>query len=351
MLTKYGIPVFAALALGFAAMSVARLRPAEKKADPFVKPPSATYEDKVGAVGLVEASSENIAVSVPVPGMVTTVFVKAGDRVARGQRLFSLDDRDVRAELALRESNLQLAKAHLTRLEAAPRPEEIPPAEARVKEMEAQLSDAQVQLDNIESIKDKRAIRTEDLERRKRGVQIAAAKLDEMRTNLRLLKAGTWTPDLDVSRAEVKQAESQLARVRADLDRLTVTSPIAGEILQCKVRPGEYAASGVLAQPLILLGSVDQLNVRAQVDERDAPRVRQEAAAIATVRGDTSRQLKLHFVRFEPFVVPKKNLTGDGSERVDTRVLEVIYALDKGVQVIPGQQMDVLIQAAKNGVK
>jgi hypothetical protein len=96
----------------------------------------------------------------------------------------------------------------------------------------------------------------------------------------------------------------------------------------------------------MLLGAVDQLNVRADVDERDATRVRPEANAIASVRGDATRTYKLRFVRFEPFIVPKKNLTNDASERVDTRVLQVIYAIEKDAAVRPGQQMDVLIQAA-----
>src|SRR5687768_8619386 len=110
MLTKYGLPAVAVSALIFAAVSVARLTPVDAKVEPHMQPPSATFSDKVGAVGIVEASSENIAVSLPVPGLVTAMYVKAGDRVAKGQRLFSLDDRDVRAELALRESNLDLAK-------------------------------------------------------------------------------------------------------------------------------------------------------------------------------------------------------------------------------------------------
>jgi HlyD family secretion protein len=293
----------------------------------------------------VEASSENIAVSLPVPGLVTAVYVKAGDRVKKGQRLFSLDDRDIRAELALREANLELAKVKLERLQASPRPEEIPPAEARVKGAEAQLSDAQVQLQLMESVRDKRAIRVEDLERRRRSVEVAEAKLDESRTELRLLRAGTWSKDIEVARVEVQQAASQVERVRADLERLTVAAPIAGEILQCKVRTGEYAAAGPLAQPLILLGAVDQLNVRADVDERDAPRVKAGATVIASVRGDARRKLPLRFLRFEPFVVPKRNLTNDASERVDTRVLQVIYALEKNAPVLPGQQMDVLIEA------
>src|SRR5215471_3344876 len=102
MLTRIGIPVLAGAAVVFAAISVNRLRPVESKVEPFLPPPSASFNGKVGAVGIVEASSENIAVSLPVPGMVTAVYVKAGDRVTKGQRLFSLDDRDVRAELALR---------------------------------------------------------------------------------------------------------------------------------------------------------------------------------------------------------------------------------------------------------
>ena len=345
MLTKYGITILAALSLIFATVSVARLTPVESKVEPYMPPPSATFTSKVGAVGIVEASSENIAVSLPVPGLVTGVHVEAGDRVSKGQKLFSLDDRDIRAELALREANLELAKAKLSKLEASPRPEEIPPAEARVKEAEAQLSDAQMQLQMMESVRDKRAIRAEDLERRRRAVEIAEAKLAQSKTALGLLRAGTWSKDIEVAKAEVQQAASQVERVRADLQRLTVVAPIAGQILQCKVRVGEYAAAGPLAQPLMLLGTVDQLHVRAEVDERDAPRVKPEAAVVASVRGDAGTKHRLRFVRYEPFVVPKKNLTNGATERVDTRVMQVIYALDRGAPVLPGQQMDVLIES------
>jgi multidrug resistance efflux pump len=345
MLTKYGIPVVAAAALTFAVFSVARLRPAHAKYNPPLPPPSAPFDAKVGAVGLVEASSENIAVSLPVPGLVAAVYVRSGDRVRKGQRLFSLDDRDVRAELALRESSLQLAGAKLARLHSSPRPEEIPAAEARVRETEAQLSDARVQLDMIESVKDKRAIRAEDLERKKRGVSIASARVEEAKAGLSLLKAGTWSKDIEVARAEVEQARRLVDRVKADLDRLTVTAPIAGEVLQCKVRPGEYAAAGPLEQPLILLGSTEQLHVRADVDERDAAGVKPDARVLASIRGFSQQKYALRFVRFEPFVVPKRNLTSDAAERVDTRVLQIIYALERGAPVRPGQQMDVLIEA------
>ena len=345
MIVRYGIPLVAVCALTFAVLSVVRLRPVHATFEPYRPPPSANFNQKVGAVGLVEASSENIAISLPVAGLVARVYVKAGDRVVKGQKLFAVDDRDLQAELALKSASVDVAKAQLARLVSSPRPEEIPAAEARVMEGEAQLSDAQVQLRIMESVQDKRAIRVEDLERRKRAVQITTAKLEEATAALRLLKAGSWSKDIGVAEAELQMAMRQVDRVHADLERLTILAPITGEVLQCKVRPGEYASPGLLAQPLILLGSTDRLHVRADVDERDAPRVKKTAQAIASVRGDATQKYRLRFVRFEPFVVPKKNLTTDATERVDTRVLQVIYTLDKGVPVLPGQQMDVLIEA------
>src|SRR5262249_56007810 len=119
-------------------------------------------------------------------------------------------------------------KAGVGKLVGSPRAEEIPPAEARGHEGDAQLSEAKVQLELMESVRDKRAIRVEDLERRRRAVDSAAAKLEEAQAALRLLRAGAWEKEIDVAKAEVEQANSQVERVRADLARLTVTSPIAG---------------------------------------------------------------------------------------------------------------------------
>ena len=344
-MTKYGLPLIAALILAFAIFAIVRSQPVHATMTPPSPPPTPIVPGSVGAVGLVEASSENIAVSVPVPGMVTHVYVKAGDHVSQGQKLFSIDDRDLQAELGLRRSSLAMAQAKLDKLLRSPRPEEIPPAEAKVKEAEELYRDADVQLELIESVRDKRAIRDEDLLRRRIAVRTASARLDEAKADLALLKAGAWQPDIEIARAEVNEAQRQVERVQADIDRTIVAAPITGEILQCKVRPGEYAPAGQLAQPLILMGATSQLNVRADVDEQDAWRVKGGVPAVASVRGDSSHRYRLRFVRFEPYVIPKKNLTGDSTERVDTRVLQVIFAFDKSAPVYAGQQMDVFIDA------
>jgi multidrug resistance efflux pump len=344
---KYGIPVLAALVLSFAGVAIVRSRTVNASVPPPSAPPAAAFKSKVGAVGLVEAASENIAISLPVSGLVTGVFVKAGDSVTKGQRLFTLDDRDLRAELALRQTALTVAQAKLEKLRNLPRPEDVPPAEAKVRQARELLADAQVQFRLMDGVKDKRAIREEDLERRRLAVNAAQARLDEAEADLKLLNAGTWAPDIKIAEAEVVQAQSQIARTQADIDRLTVTAPIPGRILQCKVRVGEFGQAGPLAQPLILMGSGGELHVRADVDEQDASRVTAGTPAIGMPRGDSKNQYRLRFVRFEPYVIPKKNLTGDSTERVDTRVLQVIYALDPGAPVYAGQQMDVFIEVSR----
>jgi multidrug resistance efflux pump len=296
-------------------------------------------------VGLVEANSENIDVSCAVSGMVTHLYVKAGDRVGQGQKLFSLDDRDLRADQKVKRSALEGAQAHLAKLEQEPRAEDVPPAEERMREAQANLADAEVQVRLIESVTDKRAVRDEDVQRRRLAYKAAQARLAEVEAQLKLLKAGAWAPDIAVAKSEVAQAEAQVKMTETNIDRLTMRAPIAGVILQNKVRLGQFAQCGPLSEPLMILGSVTPLHVRVDVDEHDAWRVRGGALAAASPRGNGSIRIPLQFVRFEPYVIPKKSLTGDSTERVDTRVLQVIYRVkDQNSSLYVGQQMDVYIK-------
>jgi len=347
---RWTIPILALLSLGFTTTKAYEWRWRRESTAPPADPATVSFTNTVAAVGLVEPSSENISVSTPVPGLATAVYVKVGDHVRRSAPLFSLDDRDVRAELALRKSNLETARARLMRLEQAPRQEEIPESEAKVREAEAALADAQNQQRLIESVSDKRAIREEDVLRRREATNVALARLQEAKASLDLLRAGTWKQDLDVGRAEVANAEASVQRIQADLDRLTMRAPIDGEVLQVNIRVGEYAQAGQLAKPLLIMGDVGELHVRADIDENDAWRVRSGCPAEAAERGNSTHRARLEFVRFEPYVVPKKSLTGDSTERVDTRVLQAIYRFtDTNVPFYVGQQMDVFIESPTKG--
>jgi hypothetical protein len=137
--------------------------------------------------------------------------------------------------------------------------------------------------------------------------------------------------------------------VEVELERLVVRAPTDCTVLQVDVRKGEFAPSGALEQPLVLVGDLAVLHVRVDVDENDAWRLVPGAPARAYVRGNSRLSTDLRFVRVEPYVVPKRSLTGDSTERVDTRVLQAIYAFDPaGLRVYVGQQMDVFIEAQES---
>ena len=176
----------------------------------------------------------------------------------------------------------------------------------------------------------------------------ARAKLAKVQADLDLLEAGSWQYDRDVSRAALGRAEAETQRIEIDLDQLVVRALVDGQVLQVNVRPGEFVGTPP-NQPLIVLGNVKRLHVRVDIDEYDIPRFTPGQPAAAYPRGNLQEKYPLEFVRVEPFVVPKKSLTGDTTERVDTRVLQVIYEFDPAGRppLFVGQQVEVFIDAAK----
>lgn len=344
---KYVIPVLAVAGVALAVHTVRSQGQTTPVPEPVARPPVSPFGSSVAGSGIIEASTENIAIGANIAGIVVEVFVKPGDRVNAGDPLFRIDDRSLRADLRVARTNLDVLKRTLRKLENAPRPEDIPPAEARVKAAEAQLADAERLWNLIEGVQDKRAVSDEETGRRRFAYLTARARLAEASAELEKLKAGTWSLDLDVQRAEVAAAEARVQAIETEIERLTVRAPVAGEILQRNVRPGEYAPAGVVTPPLILLGDTETLHVRVDVDENDAWRVRPGARARATLRGNSSLGADLTFVRIEPYVVPKKSLTGESTERVDTRVLQVLYAFPRrALDAYVGQLVDVNIDAA-----
>jgi RND family efflux transporter MFP subunit len=294
---RFILPIVAMAALTFGVISVVRSQPRHEATSPPSPPPASSYGQTVAAVGLVETSTENIAVGTEIAGVVTNIYVDVGSRVKAGDPLFSIDSRATRAELATRQAAVQVA--------------------------EAALAEAKYQLELGQRLANQKVLSVEENKNRGYAAQKAEAQL--------------------------AQARAQLNSTQTDLDRLTVHAPVDGQVLQLKVHLGEFAPTGASPTPLILLGNVDKLHVRVDVEEHEASRVQPGAQAVAAVRGNADLRTPLAFVRFEPFVVPKKSLTGDSTERVDTRVLQVIYRIeDRNLSLFVGQQMDVFIDASKS---
>ncbi len=345
MLNRIVIPALAVLAAVYAVFATDLMRPVHQAQPPLYAPPRSAFSNAVAAVGLIEPASELIAVAAVVPGAIAAVHVAPNATVKQGQPLFSLDDRDLRAEIALRREALAAAEARLRRLSAMPRPEDVPIARARVEAARASLEDARQHLAFMAGIADRRAISAEELSRRRYAVATAEAHLREAEAALKLLLAGAWQEDLRIARHEVAYATAAVARAEVDLDRLTVRAPIDGTILKLNARVGEYAPAGHLEEPLVLLGSAAPWHVRVDVNEEDAWRVRPEASAKARLRGNATHELDLAFVRFEPYVIPKRALSGQPTEHVDTRALQVIYRITApDPSPFVGQQVDVFIE-------
>lgn len=346
MFRKYLLPVLAVGLLSFAVIHVVRAQQQPPKLPPPSQPAHTPYGKTVAGAGLVEAQTENISAGSALPGVVTVVHAKVGQKVAAGTPLFRLDDRQLRAELKAREANLAAAEAQLAKLVAMPRPEEVPPAEASVREAQANLADQEDQLKRSRTLYGRRAVAEEDLSKREQAFHVAQQQLARAQANLELLKAGSWEPDQAVARAQVEQMRALVEQTKTELERLVVCALVAGEVLQVNVRPGEFVGAPP-GQALVVLGNVRQLHVRVDIDEHDIPRFTPGTPARATPRGNAQQMYALKFVRVEPYVIPKKSLTGDNTERVDTRVLQVIYALDAGSQPLyVGQQLDVFIDAS-----
>jgi HlyD family secretion protein len=116
MVRRYFLPLLAVVGVVFAIWTVvtgSRLVPA---APPVAPPSQAPFTSYVAGPGIIEASTQNIAVGTHVSGVVTEIFVKVGDSVKAGDLLFKLDDRALQAELAVRRASLHTQQGQLTKL-------------------------------------------------------------------------------------------------------------------------------------------------------------------------------------------------------------------------------------------
>jgi HlyD family secretion protein len=304
------LPTLAILGFLFACIVAARSQRAAPIAQPLTLPAQAPYTTYLGGSGIIEASTDNIGIGTSLPGIVKKVHVRVGDRVKTGSLLFELDGREYRSALDVKRAKLLQAQA-------------------AVSEAKASLQDYRTQFALMQNVKDNRAISMDEFEKRRNAERLATAKLES-------------------AIAAVTAADADLKAAETDVERLSVRATSDGEILQVNVHPGEFAATGILSTPLVRLGNLDDLHIRADIDENDAWRFRPGSKATAYFRGNRDIKIDLDFVRVEPYITPKASLTGSSTERVDTRVLQVIFKFERSnLPVYVGQQVDVFIETTE----
>lgn len=307
------LPAAALIGVAVAAWLILVGLPDRSTAEPVEQPPKAVGKlangPRVAGAGVVEPSSETIDIGSALSGLVTEVRVRPGDRVAKGEVLFLVDARAARAQLD--QANAAMGEAR-----------------AAIAEASAAQKTARQQLALYRSLSDPAAVSRAEVIRAE-GEDAAA------------------TSRLGSARARLAAAQAAAATARTEIERLTVRAPIAGEILAVNIRPGEFVATqgGGNAQPFIQMGETNPLHVRVDIDENEISRVALGQPAVISPRGAAELHVNATFVRAEPLVVPKRSLTNSAAERVDVRVLQLIYALPASDAFRVGQQIDAFIPA------
>ena len=308
------LPALALIGLAIGAWLIFAGLPDRSTAEPAQQPPKAVGDladkPRVAGAGVVEPASEVIDIGSALSGLVTDVLVRPGDRVSKGQALFLVDARAARA--SLNEANAAINEAR-----------------AAIAEAGTAQKTARDQLALYRNLADPAAVSRSE---------VITAEGQEAAATSRLTSA----------RARLAAAQSSAAAARTEIERLTVRAPISGEILAVNVHPGEFVSTqggGGSNSPFIQMGETNPLHVRIDIDENEIGRVALGAPAIVSPRGAAELHVKATFVRAEPQVVPKRSLTNSAAERVDVRVLQLIYALPPSDVFRVGQQIDAFIPA------
>ena len=298
---------------------------------------------RVVGPGRVEPISEEIEIGVEVGGRIVSIAVEEGDTVSAGQVLATLESRDYRAQVALAQARLADARAVRLRIHNGSRPEERAEAQAAVTQAEAVMAQAAREASRRDALARDGVIAREEQDRASRDLDVARARLAELRQRLALVEAGPRAEDRVSAAADVDAAEAGLQDARARLAKTSVVSPIAGTILRRRMRVGESVSPEVPGTSLVTVADLSRLRVRVDVDEHDVGAIRLGQRAYVTASAYGTRRFEGRVIRIGRVLGRKNIRTDEPRERVDTKILETLVELDPGADLPIGLRVDATI--------
>jgi len=330
-----------------------------KPLPPAFQPAANPYAQAIFANGIIEsdqASGENVNIFPEVSGPVTATFVREGERVRAGQPLFAIDDSVQRAATEQQRLQAQGALALLNELKAEPRRETLAVAVSQVGQAEANLTTLERQRDKLQraATLDPRSVSRNALDTAIDAAKAAEAAVDVAKRQLDLTRAGAWIYDIQNQQAQYAALSHAYESSRALLDKYVVKAPADGVLLALNVPKGGYVSpqggydtyTQANQPPAVLGPGSGTLAVRVYVDEILLSRLPKGQAIKAqmSIRG-ANLKIPLQFVRIQPYVTPKIELSNERQEQVDLRVLPVIFRFrtDPAIKLYPGEEVDVYI--------
>ncbi len=292
----------------------------------------------IGGNGVVEPAARETKVAAQVTALVQRVLVKEGDQVEVGQMLVELANTVELAAFQATEAEAAAERANLSRALKGLRIEDrdAVSAEARAARSKADLVTSVLQ--RTEQLAKSGAATVDELDRARSLAQTEAAAANAVEARLRAAEAGSRREDIAFQRARLLAAEARQQQAKASLERLTIRAPLAGEVLQVKIREGElYSFQG--SEPLLVMGDTRTLRVRMDVDERDIARVRVGSEAYATADAFGQERFAGKVVEIGRRFGRKNIRTDDPIEKNDTKVLEVVVQLNAKDKLVVGQRV------------
>jgi len=340
------LPIISVLGIGLAVYLVYKQSRPAPNAPPSGQPTKSPFSNRVAGSGLVEPATEIMNIGTSISGTVQSISVKEGQLLKKGDILFTIDQRDTVAQLGAAKAKLEVATRKVEQLKSMPRVEDVDRAKAIVAQRQSAVDDATLRLQRLNAVEDQSAISANEKPTRMFELNLTTSRLAEAQSELAKLMKGTYPEDLAVAVAEAKVADADVGMLQTDLAQSEVKAPIDGTVLRVNARAGEFAAAGTLREGLVVIGQLTPLHIRVDVDELDAWRFDPKGKAVAVLRGGKIVEFPIEYVRTVPVVIPKRTLTGENSERIDTRVMEMIYRFQQdNPQVLPGQLLDVYIDS------
>lgn len=332
---------------------------------PAFNPPTNPYPNGIYAEGMVESdqpTGENTNVYPEVPGTVKQILVAEGQAVKKGAVLLLIDDSVQRANVEQLQSQAQAAFTLLAELKAQPRKETLDVVEAQVLSAQTALKTAQDEFDKQQTAYNlnPKSISKDALDSAANSAATARANLEVAVKQRDLTKAGAWIYDIDNQERTYNALCKSYLSASALLSKYTIRAPGDGTVLAISPTVGSFVSTqGAYdtytqgMDPVIVLGSPHaHLNVRCYVDEILVPRLPASAKMKAqmSVRGSNVK-ISLQYVRMQPFISPKIELSDQRLEQVDVRVLPLIFRLEnsKNLNLYPGQLVDVYIGEVNDG--
>jgi HlyD family secretion protein len=321
------------------------------KADREVKPKEGVDErtkvpegDFVAGNGIIEPMDRETKVSAHVAGRIAAILVTEGQVVEKGTALVELDNGAERAALDAAEGEVGVANAEYARAARGLRREDVDAVIADTDSTKARASISTASLERVESLAKNGSATPDELDRARNQATADKSAVQAAEARKRAALAGGRSEDVMVAAARVKSASARREQAKATLERLTVRAPIAGKVLQIRSRAGEYF-NPQGAEPLVIMGDTSKLRVRMDVDERDISRVNVGATAFATVISLPGKRFSGKVVEVGRRMGRKNIRTDDPVERIDTKILEVVFELEAPEGLLPGLRVTSYIQS------